>query len=183
MTNRRAVALLAATLPIAAVVFATAAMAHDVTPVTVDIHHYAFAPDPITIDAGATVTWTNDDSVAHDATSDDGPAPFATGSIEAGGSSSVALTAAGTYHYTCSVHPDMVGTILVIDDEPRPPTMSAVVGTAPATTTIAATAPATAPTTSPTTSPTSSPSIDTYVVLAAIAALVVVYSLLALFTE
>jgi plastocyanin len=48
----------------------------------VTIKGYAFHPNPITVPAGATVTWENDDSTQHTATASDGS--FDTGTIRQG---------------------------------------------------------------------------------------------------
>ena len=61
---------------------------------------------------GQTVAWKNNDSTVHDATQDG--SRFATGNINAGATSApVAMSAAGTFTYHCTIHPGMVGTITV----------------------------------------------------------------------
>lgn len=71
----------------------------------------AFGANPVMVAVGATVVWTNGDSVVHDATSDNGA--FATGSIGPGAQASVTFAAPGRFPYTCTIHPNMVGTIVV----------------------------------------------------------------------
>jgi len=71
-----------------------------------------FVPDALTVTVGTTVTWTNDDTVAHTVTADDGS--FDSGMIAPGGTFSFTFNTAGTYPYKCTVHlPDMIGTITV----------------------------------------------------------------------
>ena len=77
----------------------------------VDIRDFAFSPRTIEIRVGDTVRWTNRDSVAHTATA--GSGAFDTGLLAEGESASVRFTAAGTYRYVCTPHPDMTGTVVV----------------------------------------------------------------------
>jgi plastocyanin len=74
-----------------------------------------FAFSSLTVAKGAMVTWKNNDSAPHTATSDNGGAfPFDTGNIAPGATSSgVTFTQAGTFAYHCRVHPSMHGTIIV----------------------------------------------------------------------
>ena len=71
----------------------------------------AFAPNPITVNAGGMVTWTNNDTIAHTATGDDGS--WNSGTIAAGASFSHAFPSAGTFAYHCAIHPGMIGTVKV----------------------------------------------------------------------
>ena len=71
-----------------------------------------FHPGSVTIKPGGKVTWTNEDSVGHDVTGDD----FESGSpggIDGGSTFSHTFNKPGTYHYVCSVHPGMEGTVKV----------------------------------------------------------------------
>ena len=75
-----------------------------------------FLPGNLTVKAGATVTWVNKDTIAHTVTSTSvpsGAATFDSGNILFGFSYSVKFTQPGTYHYYCSIHPSMTGTIIV----------------------------------------------------------------------
>jgi plastocyanin len=81
--------------------------------VTVDIQNFAFSPDPVVIQVGDTITWTNLDDTLHSATSDAGvPMAFDTGPLSLSDSASVTFTTPGTYAYHCSFH-RMSGTIVV----------------------------------------------------------------------
>jgi len=77
----------------------------------VTIQNYAFSPATITIKAGDSVTWTNQDSVGHSATADD--TSWDTGILPQGQSKAIAFSKPGTYTYHCSVHPMMKGTVIV----------------------------------------------------------------------
>ena len=76
-----------------------------------------FIPNPVTIEAGDTVTWDNGDTAAHTATggsASDGPSGvFDSSLIMAGASFSHTFDAAGSFDYFCMVHPWMEGTIVV----------------------------------------------------------------------
>lgn len=71
----------------------------------------AFSPNPITVSVGGTVTWINNDAVAHDSTGDGGQ--WNSGTIPAGGRFSHTFTSAGTFPYHCAIHPNMVGSVTV----------------------------------------------------------------------
>jgi plastocyanin len=71
----------------------------------------AYSPSPVTVAVGTVVTWTNKDTIAHDARADNGG--FSTPIIQPGGSANVTLSTAGSFVYHCSIHPGMVGTIVV----------------------------------------------------------------------
>jgi plastocyanin len=71
----------------------------------------AFSPNPDTIAAGDTVTWTNNDTTTHTSTSDDGS--WSSGNIAPGSTYSRTFSAPGTFTYHCAIHPGMVGTVSV----------------------------------------------------------------------
>ena len=71
----------------------------------------SYAPDNLNVTVGTTVTWTNTDSVLHTSTSDG--QGWSSGVIAPGGQFSVAFTTAGTFSYHCTIHPGMVGTVVV----------------------------------------------------------------------
>ncbi|MCX5061983.1 plastocyanin/azurin family copper-binding protein [Streptomyces sp. NBC_00461] len=74
---------------------------------------YAFAPRSLTITAGDTVTWSNQDQAPHDVKTTSGPAPIHSPMLNKGGSWSHTFTAAGTYGYLCTVHPGMTAQLVV----------------------------------------------------------------------
>lgn len=71
----------------------------------------AFNPSALTINKGANVTWTNDDSTSHTVTSDTGA--FESGNLSPGDSFTRQFNDTGTFPYHCSPHPFMKGTITV----------------------------------------------------------------------
>ncbi|MEX0626450.1 MAG: plastocyanin/azurin family copper-binding protein [Chloroflexota bacterium] len=75
-----------------------------------------FGPD-LTVAAGSSVTWTNNDTVAHTATegSNGVAAPNARFDLQlaVGASDSYTFTDAGTYQVTCTLHPTMNMTVTV----------------------------------------------------------------------
>lgn len=75
----------------------------------ISIEGFAFNPQSVTIKAGTTVTWTNNDAAGHDVKSDD----FASPIMAKGETFSFKYETAGTYEYICGVHPSMKGTIIV----------------------------------------------------------------------
>ncbi len=79
----------------------------------VSIKDMAFTPADITVKQGATVSWTNNDSIAHTVTETDGQTGPDSSSVDPGATYSFTFTKAGTYHYHCSIHPSMTGTVTV----------------------------------------------------------------------
>jgi len=77
----------------------------------VAISNFAFSPATLTITAGDTVTWTNDDAELHTATGTGGA--FDSGNLAQGDSFSFTFTTPGTYDYICTLHPTMTGQIVV----------------------------------------------------------------------
>jgi nitrite reductase (NO-forming) len=76
----------------------------------------AYAPNPVQVSTGATVTWTNDDAQPHTATSGQNVTPdgrFDSGIMPPAGTFDFQFTEAGEYPYFCLLHPNMVGTVSV----------------------------------------------------------------------
>src|SRR6516162_8623305 len=65
----------------------------------------AYAPNPVNVAPGSTVTWTNNDTTSHTSTANDGA--WDSGSIPPGGSFSRMFPNAGTFTYRCTIHPGM----------------------------------------------------------------------------
>ncbi len=78
---------------------------------SITMKNFMFSPVPLTVSAGSTVTWTNLDDEPHTAVSDTGL--FRSGAMDTNESFSFKFDKPGTYHFTCSIHPRMVGTIIV----------------------------------------------------------------------
>jgi len=77
----------------------------------VNIKGFTFSPGALTVKAGTTVTWTNEDSASHTIVSDIGA--FSSDSITTGKTFSYAFDKAGTYEYHCGIHPSMKAKIVV----------------------------------------------------------------------
>jgi len=72
----------------------------------------SFSPEPATMRVGQSVAWRNADSITHNATQDANR--FATPNLAAGATSSpIAMNTAGTFTYHCTIHPGMIGTLVV----------------------------------------------------------------------
>lgn len=79
----------------------------------VKIVEFTYQPDPVTVQVGGKVIWQNEDTAPHTATADDGS--FDTGTLEQGKLKSETFKQAGTYPYFCEIHPDMRGTVEVVE--------------------------------------------------------------------
>ncbi len=84
------------------------------TEIKIEIKDFAFSPATITVKVGTKVTWTNQDSVAHTATSVDGTT-FDTGLLNQGESGSFTFDKVGTYDYICTPHPRMQAKVIVVE--------------------------------------------------------------------
>jgi plastocyanin len=86
----------------------------------------AYTPNPVEVNVGGTVTWINDDSAPHTATSgssssgstgmfggtDDSPEIIG----PEGDTQSFTFNEAGEFEYYCTLHPNMVGTVVVTEE-------------------------------------------------------------------
>jgi len=77
----------------------------------VTIAEMQFTPDTVRIAAGSAVTWTNNDVTPHTVTNTDGL--FKSNTLFPGDTYVHMFIAKGTYTYTCTIHPNMNGTIIV----------------------------------------------------------------------
>jgi aldose sugar dehydrogenase len=78
----------------------------------------SFDPNPIEINAGDSVTWTNDDDDIHTVTSgcSEGPTigrDFDSGTLASGESFTHKFDNPGTFEYFCSFHESMTGKVVV----------------------------------------------------------------------
>jgi plastocyanin len=72
----------------------------------------AFKPDSITVKVGDAVKWDfQDDNASHTATADDGS--FDSGIKAKGENFTFTFTKAGSFGYSCTIHPTMKGTVTV----------------------------------------------------------------------
>jgi len=78
----------------------------------IKIDDYTYGPSRITVVAGTKVTFTNSGVTPHNANSSEGGG-WDTGLLAKGESASVTFNQPGTYTYTCTPHPSMIGQIIV----------------------------------------------------------------------
>lgn len=93
---------------------------------SVAIQEFSFTPATVNIAVGTVVRWSNQGSVGHTVTSDEGL--FSSETISAGsedpyggstpgGTYSRTFSEAGTFPYHCAIHPDqMSGTVVVTEE-------------------------------------------------------------------
>ena len=72
----------------------------------------SFDPPQISLSAGSTVFWTNDDSIQHTVTSDE-EGVFDSFPISPGNTFDNTFDTPGEFGYHCSIHPWMTGRVMV----------------------------------------------------------------------
>ena len=80
--------------------------------VAIKMQNIAFDPKAVTVKVGQKVTWTNDDSVDHNVTSQSGET-IKSQNFGKGATFSFTPTKAGTIKYVCTIHPGMEATLTV----------------------------------------------------------------------
>ncbi len=78
----------------------------------VEISNFAFKPNEIQVPAGARIVWVNRDEEPHIVVSTNGSFKNSP-ALDTNDSYTAVLTKSGTYTYFCSIHPMMVGKIVV----------------------------------------------------------------------
>jgi plastocyanin len=78
---------------------------------TVSIREFSFSPVAMTVAPGTTVRWKNLDGEPHTVRSVD--ATFRSDPLDQNDSFAFKFDKPGTYRYVCSIHPQMIGTIVV----------------------------------------------------------------------
>jgi plastocyanin len=81
-------------------------------PQSVVMKNIQFNPKNITVPPGATVKWTNKDTVGHDVTGS-GFKSGGSGGLTPGDTYSHTFNRVGSFKYRCTVHPGMEGTVVV----------------------------------------------------------------------
>ena len=92
----------------AVVLFSGAVSAEDAT---AKIDNFTFVPARLTVKAGTTVTWRNEDDIPHTVTS--AARLFKSMALDTDDSFSFTFMEPSTYEYFCSLHPRMTATIVV----------------------------------------------------------------------
>ncbi len=73
-----------------------------------------FDPKAVSVKVGNTVTWSNNESVQHDVTADDGSFKSGpAGGMKQGDNYEHTFDKAGSFAYKCTIHPNMTGTVEV----------------------------------------------------------------------
>jgi plastocyanin len=80
---------------------------------TIEISNFAYSPASVTVKVGTTITFTNEESVEHTATSNT-EGLFETGALGMGQSVRLKMNKVGTFSFHCSFHAFMRGTIKVV---------------------------------------------------------------------
>jgi len=88
-----------------------AATVEDKPAAQVKIDNFVFSPNPVTVPAGTTIRWVNQDDIPHNVVSDD--KTFKSKALDTDESFTYTFTQPGTYTYFCSIHPKMTGKIVV----------------------------------------------------------------------
>ena len=78
---------------------------------TVKIDNFTFEPETLTVKAGTTVTWTNQDDIPHTVVAS-GRA-FKSKALDTDDKFSFTFTTPGSYEYFCSLHPHMKAVVTV----------------------------------------------------------------------
>jgi amicyanin len=78
----------------------------------VKIDNFSYAPSTLTVRTGTTVTWVNQDDVPHNVVSTEGNA-LKSSLLDTDQKFAYTFDKAGTYPYYCSVHPKMIGKVIV----------------------------------------------------------------------
>lgn len=111
----------------------TAALSPTPTPGknTVIINNMQFTPHGLAVPIGTTVTWTNQDTIAHTTTADNtaGNEFWNSGTLQPGQSFSKTFTIPGQYSYHCNIHPSMTGFIEVFGSISQTPTTTPIPST------------------------------------------------------
>jgi plastocyanin len=104
--------VLLTTLGLTALLSSATAGAAEEADMRVLIVSRAYQPSQLTVGIGQTVTWQSESLGQHTVTSVDGQ--FDSGVISTGGSFTMTFAKAGTFNYTCTIHPEMKGSVLVL---------------------------------------------------------------------
>ena len=104
----RSAANFSAALVAALLFFTQTALAADAN---VKIDNFTFDPPRLTVKAGTTMTWYNEDDIPHTVVAT--AKQFRSKALDTDGKFSFTFTTPGSYEYFCSLHPHMTGVIVV----------------------------------------------------------------------
>ena len=115
MKNKILIAIVGVALPLALtalfMIYPARVKGQDAKSTEVRVDNFTFAPDTLAVPVNSTVTWVNKDDIPHVIASRDGV--FKSKALDTEQKYSYTFTKAGTYPYYCSMHPKMVGKVLV----------------------------------------------------------------------
>jgi plastocyanin len=80
--------------------------------ITVSIDNFTFTPQKLTVKAGTTVAWTNNDDIPHGIAATNN-AFSKSKALDTDDSYSFTFATPGNYQYFCYIHPHMTGTVVV----------------------------------------------------------------------
>lgn len=103
--------IIAATIAAVTIGFTQGGAAQAAPTISITAQNFMFSPATITVKAGSTVTWVNHDEEPHTIFNDAGL--FRSSALDTNESFSYTFDKPGTYHYVCTIHPRMTGTIIV----------------------------------------------------------------------
>jgi plastocyanin len=77
----------------------------------VHIGNFTFSQPVVTVHPGTTITWVNDDDIPHTVVAKD--STFKSKVLDTGDRFSFTFAKAGQFDYFCSIHPHMMGKVIV----------------------------------------------------------------------
>jgi plastocyanin len=101
----------ATALAVAIATTSLSAVAARAADLEVKIDNFTFTPQRLAVKAGTTVTWTNADDIPHTVASS--TKAFKSKALDTDDKFSFTFTTPGAYEYFCSLHPHMMGAIVV----------------------------------------------------------------------
>lgn len=79
----------------------------------VEVIDYGFSPQQISVQPGASITWTNDGSDGHDVTGGGPGGEWRSGPLAPSERYTRQFDLPGTFEYVCTIHPEMRGKVIV----------------------------------------------------------------------
>jgi plastocyanin len=79
----------------------------------VEVIDYGFSPQQISVQVGASVTWTNDGNDGHDVTGSGPGGDWHSGPLAPAERYTRQFDLQGTFDYMCTFHPEMRGRVIV----------------------------------------------------------------------
>lgn len=78
-----------------------------------NIDNFSFGPAELMVSVGTKVTWINRDDIPHTVVDAATQRSFKSSALDTGDQFAYVFNKAGTFHYVCSMHPYMHGTVVV----------------------------------------------------------------------